>query len=123
MKVVHLKKENTPEDGPVEIKQLEEIIKNYPANQRSYNRLMTLYRKQGNYKKELQTINRAIRTFEALFKKRQPPFNKMVKALSIALSKATGLSDKKGNPIYQMGDLSKWKKRKELVSKKILIRF
>ena len=80
---------------------------------------MILYRKQRNYRQELKIINRAIKTFEAIFKKRQAVHSPRVKMLSTALSKAMALADKKGNPIYQMGDLTKWKKRKTLVQKKV----
>ena len=120
MKVVYLKKENDKlPDIELEIEDLEKLIRNNPANERVYNRLMILYRKQRNYKEELKVINRAIKTFEELFKKRQPHFNKKIKAISTALSKAMGLTDKKGNTVHLSGDLGKWKKRKELVSKKV----
>ena len=120
MKVVHLKKENIQTDDiAAEINQWELILKVHPTNDKAYNRLMILHRKQRNYKEELKTINRAINTFEEFFKKRQPKFSTKIKSLSTALAKALKLSDKKGNSLYLMGDLSKWKKRKELVRKKI----
>ncbi len=120
MKIAHLNKE-MPEPDKIkeEIKVLEQHIKYHPASERAYNRLMVLYRKKRDYKKELATIKKAIKIFEDIFKKRQPTFNRTVRSLSVALSKATGLADKKGDNLYQLGDLSKWKKRKELVSKKL----
>ena len=121
MKVVHLKKEDThpSENIDQQIKQLEADIKYHPGNEKAHNRLMILYRKQGNFKQELKTINRAIKIFEDLFRKRQPVVNSKVRSLSSAISKVTGLSDQKGNSLFQKGELVKWKKRKETVTKKI----
>ncbi|HUR67585.1 MAG TPA: bacterial transcriptional activator domain-containing protein [Chitinophagaceae bacterium] len=120
MKVVHLKKENDPTvDTGQHIKLLEAIIKAHPGNEKAHDRLMILYRKQGNYKQELKTLNRAIKTFEELFTKKQPAVNNKIKALSMAIAKSTGLSDKKGNSIFQKGELAKWKRRREVVIKKI----
>lgn len=120
MKVVHLKKENSPESLLAEAARKEEqIIREHPTHGDAYSRLMTIYRKQKNYKKELQVINKAISTFEDLFKKKQPAFNNKVAALSKALRKATGLADSKGNNLYELGDLARWKKRKLLLQKKM----
>jgi len=121
MKVVHLKKEDTSPAGNIEqqIKQLETDIKYHPGNEKAHNRLLILYRKQGNYKQELKTINRAIKIFEELFRKRQPVVNNRIRSLSRAISKVTGLSDQKGNSLFQKGELTKWNKRKEVVMKKL----
>ena len=121
MKVVHLKKEDTSPADTIElqIKQLEADIKYHPGNEKAHNRLMILYRKQGNYKQELKTINRAIKIFEELFRKRQPVVNNRIRSLSRAIAKVTGLSDQKGNSLFQKGELTKWNKRKAIVMKKI----
>src|SRR5688572_27153880 len=98
MKVVHLQKEqDKTKDIAAEIKELEQIVKAHPTHEKSHDRLMILYRKTGDHHKELRTINRAIKIFEEIFNKRVPVFNKKVKALSTAIAKATGLTDKKGN--------------------------
>ena len=121
MKVVHLNRD-TPAPDPLqaEIILLEKLIREHPGNTNGYNRLMILYRKQKEYKKELRLIDTAIRVFEEKFRKKQPRFNKKVTSLSKALLKATGLADKKGNNIYEWGELAKWKKRKELLLRKNL---
>jgi hypothetical protein len=120
MKLVHLNKEPIKKDDTeAEILSLEKTIRDHPTNERAYQRLMILYRKQKNYKKELKTIDTAIRTFEAIFKKRQPTYGQKVKALSKALLKATGLADKKGNSLYQAGELTRWKARRQTVLKKL----
>ena len=120
MKLVYLKKETDPAHTiEEEIKKLEGVIRDHPTNEKAYDRLMILYRKQGNYKQELRTINRAIKTFEELFRKKQPVYNKKIKALSSAISKLSGLADKKGNSVYEKGELARWRKRKAIVAKKI----
>lgn len=120
MKVVHLNKEQ-PKTDPLadEIKALEQMIRHHPSNEKAYSRLMMIYRKQQEYKKELKVINLAIKTFEELFSRKQPAYNPRIKALSKALSKATGLADKKGNSLYEKGELAKWKRRKATVLKKL----
>lgn len=121
MKVVHLNKgKDKPGtiDLPEEARLLEKTIHDHPSNDKALNRLMVIYRKLKEPKKELKLINAAIKTFEEKFKKRQPVYNKKVTAISKALLKATGLADKKGNNLYEPGDLSKWRKRKALLLKR-----
>ena len=120
MKVAHLNKQQEKENDPAEeIRSLEQTIQYHPTNEKAWNRLMIIYRKQKEYKKELKVITRAIKTFEELFAKKQPVYTKRVKDLSRALAKATGLADKKGNSLYGKGELVKWKRRKLTVLKKL----
>ena len=119
MKVVHLNRDKEEAtDLSEEAKLLEKTIQSNPANDKALNRLMVIYRKLKEPGKELKLINTAIKTFEERFKKRQPVYNKKVTTLSKALLKATGLADKKGNNLYEPGDLSKWRKRKALLVKR-----
>ncbi len=120
MKVVPLYKKEIPvADLREEAIGLEKLIRSQPGNEHAYTRLMIIYRKLKEYKKEITIINTAIKVFEEKFRKKQPVFDKKVTALSKALLKATGLADKKGNNMYEYGELSKWRKRKALVMKKI----
>ncbi len=122
MKVVHLNKEKSKSettDLGEEAKDLEKTIIAKPANDKALNRLMVIYRKLNEQKKELKVINTAIKTFEAKAKERQPTYNKKIVALIKILLKATGLADKKGNNLYEPGDLSKWRKRKSLLVKRM----
>lgn len=119
MKIVHLSKDKTIDETAAAIKAAQLIIKSHPSNDKAYNRLMILYRKQRNYREELKTINKAIKTFEEIFNKKQTVHSSQVKSISLSLAKALGLADKKGNSIYQKGELTKWKKRKLLVQKKL----
>ena len=89
-------------------------LKQMPLLPKPYDRFMIIYRKQGNYKRELEMIDLAIATFEKHYRQHQKEYNKRVLALSKALSRSTGLTDKKGNQVFQSGELSKWQRRKAL---------
>ncbi len=122
MKVVHLNKEKEAGTGTGQAEEaalLEKSIREDPGNEKTLNRLMILYRKLKEPAKELKLINKAIKIFEEKFKKRQPVYNKKITAISKKILKATGLADKKGNNLYEPGDLTKWKKRKATLLKKV----
>lgn len=98
----------------------QQITQDEPANETAYARLMIIYRKEKDYKKELQIINSAIKSFDQqlLERKRTHP-NKKVNELSLAFMKSTGLTDKKGNPLYLPEPLGNWNRRKAIVEKKL----
>jgi hypothetical protein len=119
MKVVHLQKEKTSDqDLANEAKELEAVIAENPLHTKALDRLMVVYRKLKEPAKELKVINTAIKEFEEKFNERQPAFNKKIETLSRALRKATGLADKKGNNLFQPGELTRWKRRKALLEKR-----
>ena len=90
-----------------------------------YDRLMIYYRKQKEYKKELQLINRALKLFGDRLKQQAGQVLKAaksrtaIKRLSAQLSKSAGLTDKKGNLTFLPEPLSRWTKRKKTVEQKI----
>jgi hypothetical protein len=90
-----------------------------------YDRLMIYYRKQKEYKKELQLINRALKVFGDQIKRRGSQLfsaaksRSTVKKLSEKFSKLSGLMDKKGNPNFLPEPLARWTKRKQTVEQKI----
>ena len=88
---------------------------NIPA----YDKLMKLFRRSKEYKKELSIINKAIKAYEAYYKKHKPTHSKTVDEISKKLNKSFGLTDKKGNAVYDPEPLGKWKKRKLIVQKKL----
>lgn len=94
------------------------ILKNNPRDQKAYERLMILYRQQKEYKKELQIINAAIKTFEKIYTTSKSK-DKKVNSISNQLNRSLGLVDKKGQALYEQKPLSVWKKRKTIVLKKI----
>lgn len=135
MKVVHnsLKEVRTKHDWLEKARELEQtgelqqaakayeqVIKADPVNELAYNRLMIVYRKEKEYKKELAVIKGGIRAFEDMYKAatRRAPDKKIMR-LSKALLKATGLANKKGQLLYEPEPIGKWNKRKQLVEKRL----
>ena len=128
MKVVHSNKDlPAPGDWLAMAKQHEEageyeeaatmyekLVKERPHDEKVYNRLFIMYRKLKQPQKELIILNNAISAFEDLYK-RKPAYNKKIVQLSKALLKSTGLSDKKGNSLYEPEPISRWKKRRKTV--------
>jgi hypothetical protein len=96
-----------------------EILKIDPLQTHAYDRLMILYRKEKNYKKELSIINSGIKTFEKFYKRRLGKPSKKISAISLKLNKAFHLIDKKGNSLYNPEPLGRWQKRKQTVEKKL----
>ena len=94
----------------------EKIIRKDRYNEKAYDRLMIIYRKNKDYAKELKLIEAGIKAFSELYNKavKRKPDKKTVR-LSRALLKLTGLSDKKGNPLYQREPINKWTKRKSIL--------
>jgi hypothetical protein len=86
-----------------------------------YTRLMILYRKQKKYTEELKIINKGLQHFKENQAKKLSSKNPdaAIKKLSKSLNKSLGLTDKKGNSIYEPEPIPTWKKRKTTVEKKI----
>lgn len=90
-----------------------------------YDRLMIYYRKQKEYKKELQLINQALKVFSEKLKKQTTRIFETArsrtasKKLMEKFGKSVGLLDKKGNLNYLPEPLARWTKRKQTVQQKI----
>jgi tetratricopeptide (TPR) repeat protein len=114
-------KELEQENEPAQAAELyEKVIKSDPKNEFVYDRLMIIYRKEKEYKKELAIIKAGIKKFEEIHQsyiKLTP--SKRITDLSKKLLKATGLADKKGRPLHDREPIARWRKRKEVVEKKI----
>jgi tetratricopeptide (TPR) repeat protein len=108
------------QDAPEEAaKFYEKIIKQDRLDEFVYNRLFIMYRKLQEYGKELDAINKGIEAFEKFYASNRPKKSDKVSAISKKLNKILGLIDKKGNSIYSPEPIAKWKKRKEVVEKRI----
>jgi hypothetical protein len=99
------------------IEEYEKVLKSDPLNENAYNRLMILYRKMKAVKKELNTINTAIRAYEQFYKSRSSKSKKIID-ISSKLNKAVGLLDKKGQRIYEPEPIAGWRKRKDMLEKR-----
>jgi tetratricopeptide (TPR) repeat protein len=104
------------EDRKKAISLYEQAVKANPLSEEGYNRLMMLYRKGKEYEKEFKTIETAIRQFEKLYSRNAP---KGVKELSDKLNKSLLLTNKKGIPYYDPEPIATWKKRKQVIEKKL----
>lgn len=98
----------------------ERVIEEDLINEYAYDRLMVLYRRFKQYKDELRIIKAGIKAYENLYKtKSKHTRSRKIAEISNALLKSTGLADKKGNHLYDPEPIGKWKKRKEVVEKKL----
>lgn len=97
------------------------IIKKDPLNEFSYSRLMVIYRKAKEFKKELSVIKSGLKAFLDYYKSqtKRSLQNPKVSRLSRSILKSTGLLDKKGNQLYQREPIGRWEKRRMLVEKKL----
>ena len=111
-------KQKNKEDVALAIKGYEEAIKTDPLAEKAYDRLMILYRKDKEYKKELKLINSGIKAFEKFYRSRKTGSRKIAE-ISKKLNKSFGFTDKKGNSLYDPEPIARWKKRKVTVEKKI----
>jgi tetratricopeptide (TPR) repeat protein len=106
------------EDLKIAEKSYEQLIRQDPHYELAYDRLMVIYRKQKRYEDELKLINKGLKTFGEVYKKKQEKFlskHKELGRLSNALIKKAKLS----NSEFVPQPLGKWLKRKEMVEKKI----
>ena len=101
------------------IKLYQEVLQQDDLYILAYNRLMKLYRQSKDYKKELAIINKAIKAYEAYYRKHRPKHSKAISELSEKLNKAFGLIDKKGIKTYNPEPIGNWQKRKAVVEKKL----
>ena len=122
-----------PKDHPVELarwleqngkaaeaaKIYERELKAHPFREHNYNRLMMIYRKTGDYRNELRVINEGIKAFTEYYKPESASKNKNVARLRRQLNKLVGLTDDKGNSLFDAGPIGKWKARKTVVLKKM----
>jgi len=96
----------------------QKILKASPSNDKALSRLMVIYRKLKDPRKELTIVNNLIRRQEALYK----PLKKIrasVSTLSKKLNLSLGRTDKKGRELYLPDAIKKLHKRKEAVLKKL----
>jgi hypothetical protein len=99
-----------------------ELNKRMPDDERFYDRLMMLYRRQNMLKNELDVIDRGIKTISAIFHAQGDKLfaqNAAVKRISNALLRSLNLKNANGKYLFDPDKVVQWKKRKEIVLKKI----
>ena len=100
----------------------EQILQRDPLSERAYDRLMIIFRKQKAYKKENEIIKQAIGAYEHDRKEDIQAWaksHKGIAAKSKALAKSLGLLNKSGLPAYEKAQVVRWRKRLEVVKKKL----
>jgi len=97
----------------------QEAINKDSLNEYAYARLMTIFRKQKEYKKELRIISNGIKVFEKFYRSQSRHKSKRITDISNKLNRSVGLIDRKGNSLYEPEPIAKWKKRKAVVEKRI----
>lgn len=97
----------------------QQVISKQPKQEQAYERLMILYRKIKDYKKELAIIDKGIKAFEKLYAPKASSKMKKIAEISLKMAKSVGLADKKGEATYDPEPIGKWKKRRLVVEKKI----
>jgi tetratricopeptide (TPR) repeat protein len=109
------------EDDDLEhaIREYREIISIFPQDERAFNRLMVLYRQLKMNKEELNVINQAIKTFSRPAAKIVKKNKTKIAAISKSISRSMGLTNKKGDQLYQPEPIGRWMKRKELLMKRM----
>jgi len=98
----------------------EKVIGLDPVNEHAYDRLLIIYRKEKEYKKELAVVKKGIKSFEDYYQsatKRE--HSRSVAHISNALMKSLQLADKKGKPLYPPEPIGKWSRRKLLIEKRL----
>lgn len=95
----------------------QDVLQQDELNELAYKRLMVIYRQQKELKKELAIINTALVNYQKLYKAEQRT-TKTITTLSNKLTRAFGLTDKKGNNLYLPEPAATWQKIKELLLKK-----
>lgn len=140
--VVKMKRHNAAEKQPVKIpekndiaamaryfehtndpgkaaKLYERLIRSHRFNEHNYNRLMMIYRRKKDFKNELRVINEGIKAFQEFYLPFATGRNRAVINLSKKLNVLIGLTDRKGRSIADTEPIGKWKRRKDVVLRKL----
>lgn len=107
-------------DNKAAINIYENELKKRPLEPYVYNRLMICYRKEKQYKKELALATTAIEKFKALLQPVKNTHSKKIASLSRSILISTGLTNKKGAPMYYPQPIAGWEKRKLTIKRKLL---
>ena len=105
--------------GPLETASelYEQVIQQDALNEFAYERLMIIYRKLKDSKKEIATLNKAIKAYQDLYKSKKSR-SKTITDISRKLNKSFGFTDKKGNAVYEPEPIAGWQKRKATLEKR-----
>ena len=112
--IVEAKDAENSEQPETAIELYQQALKQDKLNEYAYNRLMIIYRKLKDKKKELKVIDDALKAYKQFYKSKKRT-SKSITDISNKLNKSFGLADKKGNLLYSPEPIATWEKRKELL--------
>lgn len=95
-----------------------QVLQEDNLKEEAYDRLMMMYRKLKEYKKELAVIDKGIKAYEKFYRSKVSKSKKVIE-ISNKLAKSFGFIDKQGNNTYDVEPIGKWKKRRITVEKKL----
>jgi|GEM_PF-3528739 len=90
----------------------EKLLKAAPNNLRIVSRLLIVYRRLKDVKKEVQYIDKAIAIQQQYFTSRATP-DKTITSISKKLNTLLGHTDKKGKPVLVPAEIAKLQERKK----------
>ena len=97
----------------------EKVLKQHPLEEQAYTRLMIIYRKLKEPKKELKVITKGIDAFKAHYDKKLAAYTGKDKIGQLSKALFKSISGNQRNTIDYPEPVPKWMKRKEAVQKKI----
>jgi hypothetical protein len=89
-----------------------------PSSQLPYDRVMIIHRRQKNLQEEQSFILHGIRVFENFYLQK-PYSNNVINNLSKRISRLTGLTDAKGEPVSNHEPVKRWKSRLKTVNRRL----
>lgn len=98
------------------------VAKSGAASARAFSRLMVIYRKLKEYRKELAIVNSAIRAFEEKLlgvSRKWSAANRKAARISRQLASSLGVINRKGLPVNEDPLLAEWRKRKERLERRL----
>jgi len=98
------------------------VLKTSSSTSIAYDRLMIIYRRQKDSRKEVEIIKQAIANFKTNYLERQKGWierNEIAAGLSKDLAISLGLMDKEGLPVFPDPLLVKWQNRLVLLEKRM----
>ncbi|QIH33457.1 tetratricopeptide repeat protein [Sphingobacterium sp. DR205] len=104
------------------VKSYSAAIKRAPTYSAAYNRLMILFRRQKEYKKEIDLIGQALQSYEQEIADERQRWEKDHSGsadISLKLAKSMGLINEKGLPVHEEPQVLAWRKRLETARKKL----
>ena len=100
----------------------EKVVLQAPLNEGAINRLLIIYRKLKEYRKEMQLLNKAIKAGSSKMQEQQTAWSKKhpaaAKASKLLLRTLGGVKTNTA-PVYEATTVRTWRKRKENLAKRI----